>query len=158
MRFGSPGRMLTTQRMALRRMCVPPLAAAILLLPAWAQAIDHTPPAPEFATGYVVRVTLALFAVLVSIALAARLLRGFARFQTGTHSEFRILSVISMGPRERIVLLQVGETQLLVGVVPGRIQTLHVLERPIVVPSTPPNPSPVFSSILGAALKRGKAG
>lgn len=138
-------------------MCLQPLAAVSLLLPAWAQAIDNTPSTPEFATGYLVRVTLGLLAVLVSIALAARLLRGFTRFQTGSHSEFKILSAISMGPRERIVLLQIGETQLLVGVVPGRIQTLHVLERPIDVASAPPSSSPVFSSILGVALKRGKA-
>ena len=36
-----------------------------------------------------------------------------------------------MGPRERVVLLQVGNAQLLLGVTPGRIQSLHVLDEPV---------------------------
>ncbi len=36
-----------------------------------------------------------------------------------------------MGSRERIVLLQVGEEQVLIGVSPGRINKLHVLNKPI---------------------------
>ena len=143
--------------LALRRPLLQLVGAVGLLLPLWVQAIERATPAPDLATGYLVRVTLGLLAVLVSIVFAARLLRGFTRLQTGTHGQFKILSAISMGPRERIVLLQIGETQLLVGVVPGRIQTLHVLERPLDVMSTPQSSSPVFSSILRAALKRGKA-
>jgi len=33
-------------------------------------------------------------------------------------------------------LLQVGEQQLLLGVAPGRVQTLHVLEQPLEQPTT----------------------
>jgi flagellar protein FliO/FliZ len=42
--------------------------------------------------------------------------------------EIAILSGVSLGPRERAVLLRVGNTRLLVGVAPGRVQTLHVLD------------------------------
>lgn len=142
--------------MASRSLVLKPLTAVSLLLPRCVQAIENTTGAPELATGDLVRVTLGLLAVLVSIALAARLLRGFNRYQTGAQDQFKILSAISMGPRERIVLLQIGETQLLVGVVPGRIQTLHVLERPIDMMSAPSSSAPTFASILGAARKRGK--
>ncbi len=143
--------------MARRLVVIYPLAGVGLLFPAWLHAIENIPSTPELVTDHLVRVTLGLFAVLLSIVVAAWLLRGFARFQTGTHGQFKILSAISMGPRERIVLLQIGETQLLVGVVPGRIQTLHVLERPVDVISAPPSSSAVFPSILAAVLKRGKA-
>jgi flagellar protein FliO/FliZ len=47
----------------------------------------------------------------------------------------RILGGLSMGSRERVVLIQVGETQLLLGVAPGRVQTLHVLEQSLQPPS-----------------------
>ena len=53
------------------------------------------------------------------------------RFQAVTDESLKILGGISMGSRERVVLLQVGEEQLLIGVSPGRINTLHVLETPI---------------------------
>lgn len=142
--------------MALRQVITYPLAGVGWFFPAWLQAVDNTTSTPELATGHLVRVTLGLLAVLISIVVVARLLRGFARFQTGSHRQFKILSAISIGPRERIVLLQIGETQLLVGVVPGRIQTLHVLERPIDVLSTPPSSSAAFPPILGAVLKRSK--
>ena len=39
-----------------------------------------------------------------------------------------ILGGVSLGPRERAVVLQVGDARLLVGVAPGRVQTLHVIE------------------------------
>ncbi|MGC1955369.1 MAG: flagellar biosynthetic protein FliO [Gammaproteobacteria bacterium] len=143
--------------MAQARITLQLFAGVNLLFPAVVQAIETTTSTPELATGYLLRVTLGLLAVLVSIVLAARLLRGFTYLQTGTHGQFKILSAISMGPRERIVLLQIGENQLLIGVVPGRIQTLHVLERPIDVTCAPPSSSPGFPAVLGAALKRGKA-
>ncbi len=57
-----------------------------------------------------------------------------------------------MGPRERVVLVQVGKQQLLLGVAPGRIQTLHVLDEPV-TDATSPTPS-AFVEKLTAALKK----
>lgn len=42
-----------------------------------------------------------------------------------------LLGGLSLGAKERIVLVQAGDTQLLIGVAPGRLQTLHVLDEPI---------------------------
>jgi flagellar protein FliO/FliZ len=140
----------------LRRVFLQSLTIIALLLPVGVPAIENTTSPPDLATGYLLRVTLGLLLVLVSIVLAARLLRGFTRLQVGTHGQFKILSAISMGPRERVVLLQIGENQLLVAVVPGGIRMLHVLERPIDVSTTVPSSSSGFASLLSAALKRGR--
>jgi flagellar protein FliO/FliZ len=43
----------------------------------------------------------------------------------------RLVAGLSLGSRERILVVEVGDTQLVVGVAPGRVQTLHVLERPL---------------------------
>ncbi|MGZ5007158.1 MAG: flagellar biosynthetic protein FliO [Methylobacter sp.] len=40
----------------------------------------------------------------------------------------RVIGGLSLGMREKIVLLQVGKKQLVLGVTPGRIDALHVLE------------------------------
>jgi flagellar protein FliO/FliZ len=40
---------------------------------------------------------------------------------------------MSTGTRDRILLLQVGEEQILVGLTPGRIEKLHVMSQPIEV-------------------------
>lgn len=40
----------------------------------------------------------------------------------------RVISALSVGTREKIVLVQVGEKQLLLGVAPGSINKILVLE------------------------------
>lgn len=42
--------------------------------------------------------------------------------------KMRVVGGLSLGMREKIILLQVGKKQLVLGVTPGRIETLHVLE------------------------------
>jgi len=41
----------------------------------------------------------------------------------------RILGGVSLGPRERIVLIEVGDAWLVIGIVPGQIRTLHTLPK-----------------------------
>ncbi len=43
-------------------------------------------------------------------------------------AKMRVLGGLALGMREKVVLLQVGKKQLVLGVTPGRIETLHVLE------------------------------
>ncbi|EAR20659.1 flagellar biosynthetic protein FliO [Nitrococcus mobilis] len=81
------------------------------------------------------RLTFALGVVLAAIIGLAWLLRRVVRFNHGAAGQLRILGGLAVGSRERIVLVQVGKAQLLVGVAPGRVQTLHVLDEPIEVPA-----------------------
>ena len=53
------------------------------------------------------------------------------RFHSAADGSLKVIGGLSMGSRERIVLLQVGEEQLLLGVSPGRISKLHVLGTPL---------------------------
>ena len=45
-----------------------------------------------------------------------------------TAGQMRILGGLSLGAKERVVLLQLGNKQLLLGVSPGRVEALHTLE------------------------------
>ncbi|MCI0668646.1 MAG: flagellar biosynthetic protein FliO [Methylococcaceae bacterium] len=72
--------------------------------------------------------TMALGLVIFLILVSAWLLRRFNRLSISHGNRLRILGGIPVGTRERVVLLQVGERQLLLGVAPGRVETLHVLE------------------------------
>lgn len=103
--------------------------------------------------GTVLNVVVGLVIVLLLIALVAWIVRHSGRLQPGVSGEMRILAGLSMGSRERVVLLQVGTTQLLVGVAPGRIVTLHVLDDPLPVPARPTGPGG-FAEQLGALLSR----
>ena len=42
--------------------------------------------------------------------------------------KMRIVGGFPLGLREKVILLQVGKKQLILGITPGRIETLHVLE------------------------------
>ena len=52
------------------------------------------------------------------------------------------------------MLVQVGDKQLLLGVAPGRVQTLYVLDRPV-ESSTPPMGAPGGFAEKLAQLMRG---
>ncbi len=98
------------------------------------------------------QLTLGMIAVLGLILGIAWLLKRTGRFQMAAGGGLRVLGGLSMGTRERVVLLQVGETQLLLGVAPGRVQTLHVLDKPL--DSGKPGAGPRFSEQLGRLLKK----
>ena len=98
------------------------------------------------------QLTLGMVAVLGLILGIAWLLKRSGRFQMAAGGSLRVLGGLSMGTRERVVLLQVGETQLLLGVAPGRVQTLHVLEQPL--DSGKPAAASGFSEQLGRILKK----
>ncbi|MCA1805149.1 MAG: flagellar biosynthetic protein FliO [Xanthomonadaceae bacterium] len=137
---------------------------AVLLagLAPWLRAAEEALPrtqaagADPLAVGNLVQLTLGLLAVLLLLGGLAWLLRRSGRFTTGMHGALQVLGGVSMGTRERVVLLQVGKQQLLVGVAPGRIQTLHVLDEPIDVTESPMRPKAGFAQALDMALGRSK--
>tara|TARA_R110001606_G_scaffold361754_7_gene515312 strand:- start:226111 stop:226563 length:453 start_codon:yes stop_codon:yes gene_type:complete len=86
---------------------------------------------PPVSTSALLETLLGLFAVLACIAFLAWLLRRTGRFQTTANGEMKIITSLALGPRERAVLLQVGEQQILIGVTSQNVQTLHVLESPV---------------------------
>jgi flagellar protein FliO/FliZ len=81
--------------------------------------------------GALLETLFGLFVVLACIAFLAWLLRRTGRFQATANGEMKIITSLALGPRERAVLLQVGEQQILVGVTSQNVQTLHILETPV---------------------------
>jgi flagellar protein FliO/FliZ len=118
----------------------------------------NTPAVPALAVeplagGSLVKMGLGLFAVVFMIVGMAWVMRRMGGMPGTATGALRVLGGLSMGTRERVVLIQVGETQLLLGVAPGRVQTLHVLEQPI--PTTESVGKSNFAASLSAALQRG---
>jgi flagellar protein FliO/FliZ len=83
------------------------------------------------SSSYIMQLILGLLVVVLCILALAWFAKKMNRFQSVTDGSFKIIGGISMGARERVVLLQVGEEQLLVGVSPGRINMLHALNNPV---------------------------
>jgi len=70
---------------------------------------------------------LGLALVLALIFAAAWVLKRFGGLPAGGQGSVRVLGGISLGARERLVVVEVEGTRLILGVAPGRVQTLHVL-------------------------------
>jgi len=100
-----------------------------------------------------------LFVVVALIFGMAWFMRRMGNMNGMAAGNLKVLGGISVGQRERIVLVQAGETQLLVGVAPGEIRTLHVMDEPITATTeTNSNVPSGFAEKLHAAIKsRSKA-
>ena len=105
----------------------------LTLTPVFAGAQTTTDPATVSPLGLqqATDVGLGLVVVLVVIGVAAWVGKRFLGTTGVGTRHLRILSGLNLGTRDKIVLVQVGDEQLLVGVSPGRVQTLHVLKNPI---------------------------
>ncbi|MBN2701236.1 MAG: flagellar biosynthetic protein FliO [Methylohalobius sp. ZOD2] len=69
-----------------------------------------------------------LVLVLILVFACLWLLQRLNRWNAPGGGQIRLLGGLSLGHRERMVVVELGETQLVLGVAPGRVQTLHVLE------------------------------
>jgi len=101
---------------------------------------------------YFGQIMLSLILVLLIIFLAAWLLRRYGRFPGVADGNLKVIGALSVGQRERILLLQVGKEQIVVGVTSSKITTLHQLEEPVQVKDNVPVSSQ-FSQRLQEALK-----
>lgn len=84
----------------------------------------------SLGAGYLIQFSLGLLVVLLGVLALAWLLKRVGRLQGG-NGALMALGGLSLGPRERVVLVQVGREQLLIGVAPGQVQALHVLDQPV---------------------------
>lgn len=82
-------------------------------------------------TSQLVQTLLGLTVVLALIVGLAWGVKRFGRIPGAGSASVKVEGGVSLGPRERAVLLNVEGTRLLVGVAPGRVQMLHVVSPPL---------------------------
>ncbi len=129
-----------------------PLVSLLLALPAMAAE----PAASMSSTGMGAQMTkllLGLLLVIGLIFLLAWLLRRMQQLNPRSNQAIKLISTQALGPRERLVLVQVGSEQVLVGLSAGRITPLHVLKEPVHLPDAEPA-NPEFAQRLMELLGR----
>lgn len=89
-------------------------------------AISSSPVSPSG----MFQVLLGLVMVLAAIWATAWLLRRFVPGQSGAGGVLRVIGGVMVGPKERVVLVELGETWLVLGVASGQVSTLHSMPRP----------------------------
>ena len=66
--------------------------------------------------------------------------------------QLRVVSMLSVGAKERVMVIEVGKEHLLIGVSAGGITTLHTLPEPQVVAPAPTMPN--FAELLAKRLRK----
>ncbi|MEW6313685.1 MAG: flagellar biosynthetic protein FliO [Pseudomonadota bacterium] len=130
---------------------------------AWAaQSADVLPPALNNVSPLagMLQVMLGLVLVLAALAATVWLLRRFAPGAAGAGGAVRIIGGVMVGPKEKVILVEVGDTWLLLGVGGGQVNALHSMPKPenaeaLTVAGVPPTG---FAEWIRDAMQRRKNG
>lgn len=128
-------------------------ACPALLLSASAFAASAPAPATT-SIASLLQVLLGLGLVLGAIAGTAWLLRRLAPGQVSAAGSLRVVGGVAVGPKERVVLVDVGDTRLVLGVAPGRVSTLHQMPRPAVESAPAEAVAETFAARLRGLLNK----
>jgi flagellar protein FliO/FliZ len=110
-------------------------------------------PASPLSVASVAQLALSLAAIVALILAVSWVLK---RLKLGTvrgRGDIAIIDQLALGPRERIVLVRVGESQVLVGIGAGGLTQLSPLATPIAV-KNPPDDGAAFADRLREFMKR----
>lgn len=126
------------------------LALAEKASPASPISINEAEP---FAMGNILQMMAGLAFVVVLILVLGWFYRRFGTPGTSRRSNFRIVAGLSMGQRERVVMLQVGDRQILLGVGPGHVEKIHVFDE-AVIKDSPSSSGENFAERLATVIKQ----
>lgn len=101
-------------------------------------------------TGSLMQLLAGLILVVGLIFVLAWLLKRFTGLQ-GQHRSLQVVASLSLSAREKLVLVQAGDKQLLLGVAPGRVNLLQSYDQPLIEPGVAMGE---FASKLQQALSR----
>jgi flagellar protein FliO/FliZ len=154
---------LAARALATRASILGVLAAPILIAPGVVLGAEGLsapgaggPNLPVNSSLYV-DIILALAVVVAIIVGGAWLVRRTGISPVGgAQVQVRVLGAVSVGQRERVVLVQVGSSQVLLGVTAGQISALQPLDSPIedvVQDGSVPSPDGRFAAVLGNSIR-----
>lgn len=106
------------------------LAALLTAAPGAAAAAGPSPVGPS----EVLSLGTGLVLVVGAILLTGWLYTRTQKLRGGASDLIRIVASQPLGTKERVVLLQVADKQLLVGMTSTSVQTLHVFDEPVAEP------------------------
>ncbi|MDQ7075271.1 MAG: flagellar biosynthetic protein FliO [Gammaproteobacteria bacterium] len=69
--------------------------------------------------------------VLLLMFAVAYVVKRFNPVSANMHKKFKVVSVLPFGSKQKAVLVQIGDEQILLGISQDRINTLHRLKKPI---------------------------
>lgn len=96
------------------------IGAPIFLMPSLAGAAALEP----VGSGQALQVMAGLAIVLVLIALATWAARHLQSWRPHGHGHIRVIEGLAVGSREKLLLVEIDDQRVLIGMCPGRMQAL----------------------------------
>lgn len=112
-----------------------------------------SPPSPTLG---LLQVVLSLAVILVLIMGAAWFARRFMLGNVQTGSTIKMLGGINLGGRERVILLEVADQWIVVGVAPGQVNALATMPRQAIA-NSPDTKQPAFAAWLKQKMDKNHA-
>jgi len=109
-------------------------------------------PVPPLSVSAAAQLTLSLLAIIALILAISWVLKRFKLAGPRGRGEISVLDELALGPRERILLIRVGDSQVLIGIGGGSVVGLTPLAANIPL-QTPAGPAP-FADRLRDLMKR----
>lgn len=103
-------------------------AVLLVLCAACADARAEAAPLPDAGTS-VVHMLLGLGVVIIVLLGVMHLLKRLGPARLAGSGLMRVVGGVAVGTRERVVVVEVGDTWLVLGVAPGQVRNLHTLPR-----------------------------
>ena len=127
-------------------------ALAALLASEVVIAAGETAAAPASVPGGLgAQLAQMVFGLLLVVGLIFFLAWLLRRMQGNAQLGAQVIEIVgsrAIGPRDRLLLVQVGKEQILIGHTPGSIEALHVLAEPVEVPTAARQATPEFAQRL----------
>ena len=79
--------------------------------------------------GNILQIVAGLSVVIIMILGAGWMMKRYGGLSGISNDNLKVIAGITVGQREKIIVVQAGDVQVLVGISPGNIRTLHVLEN-----------------------------
>ena len=134
------------------------VAAWVLLslpLLAHAAVTPAAAPAPAVsAAGSLLQVFIGLVAVLLLIATTAWVAKRLGITRGGSSSLLQVVASASVGTRERVVVVEVGDSWLVVGVAPGSVNALMTLPKGEIQSPAAPGLNAPFAARLHQMIEK----
>jgi flagellar protein FliO/FliZ len=103
---------------------------SIAMTPLRVFAADVAKPAPVVATNPM-NMILGLLFLLAIVGAGWWLVKRAGGLQVNSGNGLKVVAALSVGPRERVVLIELAGEQWLLGVAPGCVNLLHRFEQPV---------------------------
>lgn len=94
-------------------------------------APSRVPPTPIVDASEIAGLGISLIVVIAAILIVGWM---YSRLRVGGGSGGDIINVVAtrpLGPKERLMVIEIADQQLLVGMTASQLQTLHIFDEPV---------------------------